>query len=245
LKVALFVTCIGDAVAPPAALATARLLRRLGCDVSFPEGQTCCGQPAWNSGYAREARGPARTLLEAFEGFDYVVSPSGSCVGMIRHCYEALFADDPALGKRARSLADKTFELSQFLVNVLEVVDVGAALVARATYHPSCHAARLLGVKDEPLRLLAAVRGLELVPLSRGEDCCGFGGTFSVKLPSISAAMADEKAERIEATGATHLVSTDLGCLLNMAGRLARRGANIRALHLAEVLAGDKEGKAG
>jgi L-lactate dehydrogenase complex protein LldE len=236
LKVALFVTCVADLVAPAAALATARLLRRLGCDVVFPEAQTCCGQPAWNSGYAREAASAGRAMLDAFEGADYVVSPSGSCVGMIRHSYPHLFAGDPALAARAERLADRTFELSQFVVNVLKVTDVGATFSARATFHPSCHGARLLGVRDEPLKLLAAVRGLTLVPLTRSEDCCGFGGTFAVKLSSISAAMVDEKAERIEATGATHLVSTDLGCLLNIAGRLERRGTKVRALHLAEVL---------
>jgi L-lactate dehydrogenase complex protein LldE len=236
LKVALFVTCVADLLAPSAALATARLLRRLGCDVDFPEGQTCCGQPAWNSGYAREAERAARAMLDAFETADYVVSPSGSCVGMVRHSYPHLFSTDAALAKRARRLAEKTFELSQFVVNVLKVTDVGATFSARATFHPSCHAARLLGVRDEPLRLLGAVRGLTLLPLTRGEDCCGFGGTFAVKLASISGAMADEKAERVEATGATHLVSTDLGCLLNIAGRLAHRGAKVRALHLAEVL---------
>jgi L-lactate dehydrogenase complex protein LldE len=236
LKVALFVTCVADLTSPAAALATARLLRRLGCEVTFPESQTCCGQPAWNSGYAREATGAAKTMLDAFEDADYVVSPSGSCVGMIRHSYPSLFAADASLAARADKLAAKTFELSQFVVNVLKVVDVGATFTARATFHPSCHGARLLGVRDEPLQLLGAVRGLTLVPLSRGEDCCGFGGTFAVKLSSISAAMVDEKAERIEATGATHLVSTDLGCLMNIAGRLALRGAQIRAMHLAEVL---------
>jgi L-lactate dehydrogenase complex protein LldE len=243
VKVALFVTCIADAVAPAAALATARLLRRVGCTVTFPEAQTCCGQPAWNGGYADEARAAARTMLDAFEDADYVVSPSGSCVGMIRHSYHDLFRQDRAREERARRLADKTFELSQFLVNVLKVTDVGAVFEARATFHPSCHGARLLGVRDEPLKLLAAVRGLTLLPLARSEDCCGFGGTFAVKLAAISAAMVDEKVEHIEATGATHVVSTDLGCLLNIAGRLAKRGAKVRALHLAEVLAEGGEQK--
>lgn len=235
MKVALFVTCVADLIAPAAALATAKLLRRLGCTVSFPERQTCCGQPAWNSGYPDDARAAATTLLDAFEDADYVVSPSGSCVGMIRHSYRDLFVD-PTSAVRAARLAAKTFELSQFIVNVLKVTDVGATFRARATFHPSCHGARLLGVRDEPLQLLGAVRGLTLLPLTRSEDCCGFGGTFAVKLSSISAAMVQEKTEHIEATGATHVVSTDLGCLLNIAGRLAKRGLPIRALHLAEVL---------
>jgi len=236
-KVALFITCIADQLFPDVGSATVRLLRRLGCDVSFPEAQACCGQPAFNSGYPDEARSAAERLLDAFEDAEFVVSPSGSCVGMAHHNYPRLFAGDAVLAERARRFVQKTHELSQFIVNVLGVTDVGAAFPGKVTYHASCHAARLLGARSEPLALLGSVRGLELVPLPRCEDCCGFGGAFSVKLSDVSAAMADEKSEHIESTGADHVVSTDLGCLMNIQGRLDRRGSRVRTLHLAEILA--------
>lgn len=213
-----------------------RVLRRLGCSVTFPPSQACCGQPAFNSGYSDAARSAARVLLDAFEDAEYVVAPSGSCVGMVRHFYPELFAQDPELGERASRLTAKTYELSQFIVNVLGVTEVGSVFPHSVTYHPSCHGMRLLGVRDEPVRLLAGVRQLKLLPLARCEDCCGFGGAFAVKQADISGAMVDEKAECVEATGAEHLVSTDLGCLMNIAGRLERRGSPIRALHLAQVL---------
>jgi L-lactate dehydrogenase complex protein LldE len=236
MKVTLFVTCLVDQVRPEVGVATVRLLRRLGCEVAFPRAQTCCGQPFWNAGFRAEARAVARGLLDACEGAEAVVAPSGSCAGMVRHAFAGLFAGDPALEARARDLAARTHELSQFLVGVLGVEDVGATLAGRATYHPSCHATRICGVGAEPLRLLARVRGLELVPLERSEDCCGFGGSFSVDQPDVSAAIAAEKASRVVASGATCVVSTDVGCLLNLDGVLRRRGAPVRALHLAEVL---------
>jgi L-lactate dehydrogenase complex protein LldE len=228
---------LADQIYPEVGFATLRLLERLGCRVDFPEAQRCCGQPAFNSGYVEEARTVARSLLEAFEDAEYVVSPSGSCAGMIRHYYGELFAGVPDLGERAALLARKTYELSQFLVQVLGVDDVGARFPHRVTYHASCHAVRLLGAKEEPLALLSKVDGLELVPLVRCEDCCGFGGTFSVKLASISAAMVDEKVDHVLDTEAEYLVGTDMGCLMNIAGRLERRGAKIGVLHLAQVLA--------
>ena len=237
MRVSLFVTCIVDAVFPRVGIATTRLLEASGCEVDFPIGQTCCGQPAFNSGYADEARHVARTLLEAFADADAVVSPSGSCVGMIRHYYPSLFAGDPALAQAAHRLADKTYELSQFLVRRLQKVDFGGRFPHRVTFHPSCHGSRLLGVREEPLELLRHVRDLELVDLPYARDCCGFGGTFSVKMSEISSAMADEKADNVVASGAEVLVSTDMGCLMNIGGTLSRRGAQIRVMHLAELLA--------
>ncbi len=235
-RVALFITCLADQIYPEVGLSTLRLLKRLGCRVDFPEAQLCCGQPAFNSGYVEEARAVARSLLEAFESAEYVVSPSGSCAGMIRHYYGELFAFAPDLAERAEALARKTYDLSQFLVQVLGVSDVGARFPHRVTYHASCHGARLLGVKEEPLALLSKVSGLELVPLVRCEDCCGFGGTFSVKLASISGAMVDEKVDHVLRTNAEYLVGTDMGCLMNISGRLERRGAKVGVLHLAQVL---------
>lgn len=236
MNVALFVTCLVDQAAARAGVAAARLLERLGCEVSFPEDQTCCGQPAWNSGYAEPARAAARTMIEAFAGAHAVVSPSGSCAGMVKHHYPELFRGDPEWLPRARELADKTYELSQFIVRVLGVTELGGRFPHTVSYHPSCHALRLLGVGQEPVLLLRNVQDLELVPFARAEDCCGFGGTFAIKLPQLSGAMVDEKAAHLEAAGATHLVSTDVGCLLHIAGRLERRGARVRSLHLAELL---------
>jgi len=241
-RVSLFITCLADQLYPEVGVSSLRLLRRLGCEVDFPEGQVCCGQPAFNSGYSPEARRVARGLVEAFEHSEYVVSPSGSCTGMIRHYYRELFRDEPELSARVDHFVERTYELSQFLVNVLGVTDVGASFPHRVTYHASCHAARLLGAKSEPLALLDKVRGLELVPLVRSEDCCGFGGTFAVKLSAISGAMVDEKVEHVLATKADFLVGTDMGCLMNIKGRLARRSKDVKVLHLAEVLSARGEG---
>jgi len=235
-RVSLFITCLADQLYPEVGLSTVKLLRRLGCDVDFPESQVCCGQPAFNSGYTGEARRVARGLVDAFEDAEYVVSPSGSCTGMIRHYYRELFCAEPEYAERALSFAKKTYELSQFIVGVLGVRDVGAHFPHRVTYHASCHGSRLLGVKQEPLELLQHVRGLTLVPLPRCEDCCGFGGTFAVKLASVSAAMVDEKVDHVLETQAPYLVGTDMGCLMNIAGRLERRRARVKALHLAELL---------
>lgn len=236
LKVALFITCLVDNFFPDVGEAMARILAAHGVHMEFPEGQTCCGQPAFNSGYADEAREVAKNLLDAFADADYVVSPSGSCVGMIHHCYAELFADDPALAWRAHELAKKTYEFSQFLVNVLGVEDLGAQFPYRVTYHPSCHGSRLLGVRDEPLRLLRRVRDLQLVDLPGASDCCGFGGTFAVKMHEVSTAMVDEKVEHVLETGAEVLVGTDMGCLMNIGGRLRHQGKPVRVLHLAQLL---------
>jgi L-lactate dehydrogenase complex protein LldE len=236
VKASLFITCLADQLYPEVGLSVVRVLRKLGCEVDFPEAQVCCGQPAFNAGYPDEARVVARTLLEAFEASEYVVSPSGSCTGMIHHYYEELFRDDPEQLSRARRLRAKTYEFSQFLRGVLGVTRLAARLPARVTYHPSCHGSRLLGVREEPLELLNLVSELELRPLTRCEDCCGFGGTFSVKLSELSAAMADEKASHVAATGADYLVGTDMGCLMNIAGRMQRRRIAVQPLHLAELL---------
>ena len=236
MKVALFITCLADQLFPEVGESVVRVLERQGCEICFPPTQVCCGQPAFNSGYRAEARQVARVMLDAFEDADYVVSPSGSCSGMIAHYYPELFADEPELLERAQRLAAKVYEFSAFLVNVLGVTELGASFPGRATYHASCHGSRLLGVKNEPLALLGAVKKLELVPLPRCEDCCGFGGTFSVKLSELSSAMVDEKLEHVLETGAEYVVGTDLGCLMNIDGRLRRRGLPVRTVHLATVL---------
>jgi L-lactate dehydrogenase complex protein LldE len=236
LKVSLFVTCLVDQFYPQVGVSTVRVLQKLGCEVDFPQAQVCCGQPAYNAGYPQEARQAALTLLEAFQHSDYVVTPSGSCGAMVHHGLPGLFAGDPDLAKRAQALAAKTFEFSQFLVQILKVENLEATLKTSATFHPSCHAMRMLGVKDEPARLLGSVKGLELKPLNRAEDCCGFGGSFAVKMGELSSAMAQEKCGQVVKTGAEVLMSTDAGCLMNLGGWLARHGSEVKCLHLAEVL---------
>jgi L-lactate dehydrogenase complex protein LldE len=236
VKVSIFITCLSDAIYPQVGEAMARLLARQGIKLHFPEAQTCCGQPAFNSGYWDEARASARTLLEAFDDSDFVVSPSGSCTGMIQHYYPTLFKDDPVMLKKVHQFCGKTYEFSQFLVNVLGVTDVGAHFPHKVTYHPSCHGSRLLGIKEEPRQLLANVRGLELVDLPFAEDCCGFGGTFAVKMSDISGAMVEEKAQHVLETEAEVLVGMDMGCLMNIGGRLRYEGRPVRVMHLAELL---------
>jgi len=243
-KVGLFVTCLADLIRPRTAFAALTLLRRAGCEVEAPAQQTCCGQPAYNSGDRGDAERIARNVIRTFEGYDYVVAPSGSCMGMIKLHYPELFADDPAWRGRAEALAAKGFELTSFLVDVLRYRPQGIALAARATYHDTRSGLRELGVLRQPRALLADVKGLELTPLPDGEACCGFGGTFCVKYPAISNAIVDEKAGHIEATKADLLLGGDLGCLMNMAGKLHRRGARIRAFHVAEIIAGMGDGPA-
>jgi L-lactate dehydrogenase complex protein LldE len=236
MKVSLFVTCLVDQLYPDVGMCTARLLQSLGCEVNVPKGQVCCGQPAFNSGYVASARKVALNNLLAFEGADYVVSPSGSCTGMMHHYYHELFADDPALAEATEVLTSKTYELSQFVVNVLGITDVGAQFPHTVTYHPSCHGSRILGVKDEPLALLNAVRDITLKPLEMAQDCCGFGGTFAVKMSDVSGAMVSEKAGHVVDTKAEYLVGTDMGCLMNISGCLKRAGHTTKALHLAQLL---------
>jgi len=237
-RVALFVTCLVDLHRPTVGFAAIKLLERAGCLVEVPRAQTCCGQPAYNSGDRATTRDIATGIIEAFGGYDYVVAPSGSCGGMIRDHIPHLFDADPLLGARARTLGEKTYELVSFLTDVMGVRRVDAALDARATYHDSCSGLRELGIKDQPRRLLASVAGLSLTEMAEPETCCGFGGTFCVKYPDISTRMVSDKTRDIAATGADTLLAGDLGCLLNMAGRLKREGSPIRVRHVAEVLAG-------
>ncbi|MFD0714079.1 (Fe-S)-binding protein [Paenibacillus sp. GCM10027626] len=235
MKVSLFITCISDAVYPRVGEAMVRLLARYGIKLEFPSVQTCCGQPAFNSGYWDDARASARTILDAFEDSDFVIAPSGSCTGMIHH-YPKLFEQDPATLKRAEALKNKAYEFTQFLVQVLGVTDLGAFFPHKVTYHPSCHGSRLLGIKEEPLALMSKVKGLELVPLPYAEDCCGFGGTFAVKMADISGAMVTEKVDHVLETEAEVLVGLDMACLMNIAGNLRYRNQPVRVMHLAELL---------
>lgn len=239
MRVSLFATCLVDMFSPDVAEATVRLLHRLGCKVDFPQGQTCCGQPAWNSGHKAEARQMAAALVEALAGSEYVVSPSGSCTGMVRTNYQALFAGAPAgLQAKANTLAAKTFELSEFLVKVLKVdlKALGARFDGTVTYHSSCHMSRELGVRREPFLLLEQIEGLRIRALERAELCCGFGGTFSVKLPEVAVAMADDKLADVRAAGAEYLVGADSGCLMHLRGRMNRTGGGPEVLHLAQLL---------
>src|SRR5437868_1697247 len=236
MKVSLLVTCLGDALFPQVGVATVHLLRRLGVEVDFPQAQTCCGQPHFNSGYHDEARALARHTIQAFNNAQTVVTPSGSCAAMVKLEYPELFHDNLVWHGRAEELAGRTRELSDFLVNVLGVEDVGARFEGKVTYHMACHL-RGLGLFTEPERLLRRVQGLELVPLERADECCGFGGSFAVRYPGISGAMVRDKAAFIEKTGADAVIATDAGCLMNIAGYLRRAGSKVRALHLAQVLA--------
>jgi L-lactate dehydrogenase complex protein LldE len=236
LKASLMITCLGDALYPAVGESAVKVLRGLGVEVDFPGGQTCCGQPAFNSGYPDEARRSAQAFIDAFARSEHVVSVSGSCAAMVRHHYPSLFSDGPAR-RRAEALAGRTYEFSQFLVDVLEVDDLPSACPVVATMHHSCHTLRLLGVKEGPERLLGMVDGLEYRPLPRAQECCGFGGTFAVKMPLISGTLVDRKVDHVLETGADVLVGLDMSCLMNIEGRLRRRGARVAVKHLAEVLA--------
>ncbi len=238
-RVGLFVTCLVDMMRPSIGFAAVRLLENAGCIVGVPETQTCCGQPAYNSGDRKTAADLARGVIAAFEPYDYVVAPSGSCGGMIARHYPLLFAEGSPERARAEAVAVKTHELISFLTDVMGVEAVDAAYQGKVTYHDSCSGLREMQVKAQPRRLLASVRGLELVEMGEPEICCGFGGTFCVKYPDISNDMVDKKVSDAEATGARLLLAGDLGCLMNMAGKLKRRGSAIEARHVAEVLAGE------
>ncbi len=237
-RVGLLVTCLADLIRPRLGFAAIRLLEAAGCAVEAPLGQTCCGQPAFNSGATKIAASLARATIRQFEQYDYVVTPSGSCAGMIKAHYPEALADDPRWLPRAQAMAAKTWELLSFLVRVRNFKPAGVTLAATATYHDSCSGLRELGVFEEPRSLLAAVDGLELKPLPGQNVCCGFGGAFSVKYPSISNAIAAEKANAVEGAEADLLLGGDLGCLMNIAGKLSRRGSKVRVMHAAEVLAG-------
>ncbi len=245
MRVALFITCVNDTLFPEAGRATVQVLERLGHEVAFPLEQTCCGQMHANSGYDREALALARRFVRVFcaEGFDAVVAPSGSCVAMVRNHYPRLAeeAGDGDLAREIAGLVPKVFELSEFLVGVLGVEDLGAYYPHRVTYHPSCHALRMLRVGDAPLRLLRKVRGIDLVELGDAESCCGFGGTFAVKNADTSAAMLTDKLRAILDTGAEVCTALDCSCLLHIGGGLSRQRAGVRTAHLAEILASGQD----
>ncbi len=236
-RVSLFVTCIVDQIFPKIGLAMADVLERLGYQIDFPENQTCCGQPAFNSGYRAEARTVARHCLDTFEGCESIVVPSGSCTAMVVHHFAELFHKEPKTLERVHALAKRVWEFSTFLTVVAEVEDVGARLNDVVTFHDGCHALRELQVKTAPRRLLSHVRGLELREMQPGEECCGFGGTFAVKFAELSGALARARIDAIQRTGARTVVSLDPSCLMQIQGALSRAGSSIRTMHLAEVLA--------
>lgn len=239
MRVALYVTCLVDLMRPSVAFASLRLLEAAGCEVIVPEGQTCCGQPAWSAGERALAADLARKAIGELEGYDYVVIPSGSCADQIRNVYPQLLADDPAWGQRARTLAERVCELTSFLVDVLKLSAVPNQFDGSVTYHDSCKGLRGLAIKRQPRDLLARVPGLSLKEMSECEECCGFGGAFSVKFGEVSTKIVDRKCDAIAAAGADAVVGGDLGCLMNIEGRLRRRGdETTRVLHIAEVLAG-------
>jgi Fe-S oxidoreductase len=237
-QVGLFATCLVDLFRPSVGFAAVKLIEDSGCDVHVPPAQTCCGQPAYNSGDKADAREIARQVIETFERFDYVVAPSGSCGAMLIRHYPALFAGDADWEPRARAFSARCHELVSFLTDVMKVTDTGASVPARVTYHDSCSGLRELGVKAQPRQLLGSVEGLELEEMAESEICCGFGGTFCVKYPDISNAIVTKKVANIEASGADILLAGDLGCLMNMAGKLRRSGSPVEVRHVAEVLAG-------
>ena len=230
--------CYVDLINPEVGVSVVRVLRRLGVEVVYPRGQTCCGQPAFNSGFFDEARGVARHFMDVFEGesCDYVVCPSGSCTTMVSHYYPFIFDADPDGRARSEALAPRVREFSDFVVNVLGVTNLGARLPGRAVFHTGCHQRRELGVLNEPRELLKNVEGLDVLGWRNEELCCGFGGTFSVKMPDVSVAMADEKIKALDESGADTLVSCDSSCLMHLKGRLDRTGHRTRVLHLAQVL---------
>ncbi|MEK4423693.1 (Fe-S)-binding protein [Solibacillus sp. FSL K6-1523] len=235
MNVSLFATCIVDMFQSNVGKSTVELLERLGCTVSFPKGQTCCGQPAYNSGYVNASKDTMKNTIRVFENAEVIVCPSGSCAYMLKE-YVHIFEDEPIWQERARRIADKTYELTQFIVEVLGIEDVGAKLSGTATYHPSCHMTRLLKVQQAPMTLLKNVDGLKMIELPLKENCCGFGGTFSVKMGPISEQMVDEKVASVQQTKAHYLIGADGGCLLNIGGRIERQNLEVKTMHIAEVL---------
>ncbi len=235
VKYSLMITCLGDVVRPSVGQSTVRLLRHLGHEVDFPQKQTCCGQPMFNSGFSDMAREQAQHTIRVFEGDQPVVTPSGSCAAMIKSEYPHLFEGDDQWHSRAVDLAERTFELSDLLVNQLGVTDVGARFDGSITYHYSCHL-RMLQQTDEVVKLIDGIEGAKYLPLHHQEQCCGFGGSFAVRYPQVSGSMVDDKAECILATGADIVVATDAGCLMNIGGRLHRAEKSVRVLHIAELL---------
>jgi L-lactate dehydrogenase complex protein LldE len=246
MRVALMVTCVNDAMFPDTGKAVVHLLERLGVEVNFPESQTCCGQPMVNTGYLDEAVPVVRNFVRSFAGYDAVVAPSGSCAGSARHQHSivARRSGDDGLAREVAEISPKVHELSEFLVDVLGVTDVGAYFPHKVTYHPTCQSLRMLGVGDRPRRLLEAVRGLRLAELPGANECCGFGGTFAMKNADTSVAMGSDKARHVRETGAEVLVAGDNSCLMHIGGLLSRQQAGVRVMHLAEVLASTEDGPA-
>ena len=242
MKASIMITCLGDMLFPEVGVAMVTLLRRLGVEVDFPEGQTCCGMPLFNSGYHAGAAEVAARTVRLFEASEHVVVPSGSCAWMVKTEFPGLLKHDPALRAAAERLAAKTRELSQFLVEVLRVDRIESSFKGTVTYHDSCHLLRGLGESAAARKLLKSLRGVELVELPEADQCCGFGGSFSVRLPDVSTAILDKKLANVERTGADCLVACDAGCLMQMGGGLSRRGSRVRALHLAQILAGEDKG---
>jgi L-lactate dehydrogenase complex protein LldE len=238
-KISLFVPCFVDQLFPEVAVDTVKVLRRIGYEVDFPEDQTCCGQPAFNTGYWNEARPCAEHFLRVFRNSETIVCPSGSCATMVRKFYPELMAKTP-LYEECLAISARTFELSEFLVKVAKVTDVGAYFPHTVTYHASCHGLRELGLRSEPRTLLEKVDGLQLIDMARSEECCGFGGTFAAKFPDISAAMGNSKADSIDATGAEFVTAIDTSCLMHVQGILGKRNAAARTIHLASILAREK-----
>lgn len=237
-KVGLFVTCLVDLFRPSVGFSAVKLIEKAGCDVEVPQSQTCCGQPAYNSGDQRNTKAIARQVIAAFESFDYVVAPSGSCAGMLKRHYPTLFADDDPWHERATALAEKVHELVGFLCDIRGMTEIDATFAGKVTYHDSCAGLRELGVESQPRMLLGSISGLTLAEMENPDDCCGFGGTFCVKYPDISNAIVEKKTAEIAATGADTLLAGDLGCLMNMAGKLQRQNSPVSVRHVAEVLAG-------
>lgn len=236
--VTLFIQCLVDGLYPEVGEAMVDVLRKTGVSLSYPEDQTCCGQPAFNAGYRGEARTAARRFIDIFDTAEWIVCPSGSCVDMVRNHYKDLFRDEPDWQARERRVAERTFEFSEFLVEVLKVDDLGARYTGRITYHDSCHLLRGLGVGEQPRRLIRRVRGAEFVEMVDSDRCCGFGGAFSVKYPDISIAMAEDKVRNIIDSGADVVVGCDIGCLMNIQGMLERKGFAVKTAHIAQLLAG-------
>ncbi|WP_273842112.1 (Fe-S)-binding protein [Rubrobacter calidifluminis] len=243
MRAALFITCFNDTLFPETGIATVKVLERLGVEVDFPREQTCCGQMHFNTGYQREAIPLVRRFVEVFSPYEVIVAPSGSCVGMVRELYPmaAGLAGDAALAREVEALAPRVFELSEFLVKKLGTTDVGAYYPHRVTYHPTCHSLRMIKVGDAPLRLLEAVRGIDLVELPEAEECCGFGGTFAVKNADTSAAMLADKVANVLSSGAEVCCASDNSCLMHIGGALSRQRTGVRTVHLAEILASEEE----
>jgi L-lactate dehydrogenase complex protein LldE len=242
MRVGLFATCLVDLLRPSVGFATVKLLQQAGCEVDVPLTQTCCGQPAYNNGDKDNAKRLAKQVIDIFESYDYVVIPSGSCGGMIKLHYPALLQQDPIYSEKATTLAERCYELTTFLVDVLDIKTLDASYKGNITYHDSCSSLREWGIKQQPRQLLKSLQGCQFTEMTNTESCCGFGGVFCVKYPAISTRMVNDKITSIQASGADTLLAADLGCLLNIAGRIKRLGLPIKVFHIAEVLAGMAEG---